>query len=118
VPEDELDQTLGNGCGIFSGKNVQWARLRFSPERARWVAAEQWHPAQTGEWDRVGNWLLQIPYSDDRELVMDIPRHTPDVEVLAPVGLRERGCWRGCGRGWHGGVSHKLRPMRLKLPIN
>ncbi len=90
VPEDELDQTLGNGYGIFSGKEVQWATLRFSPERARWVAAEQWHPAQKGEWDSEGHWLLQIPYSDDRELVMDILRHTPEVEVLAPAELRER----------------------------
>lgn len=90
VPEDELDQTLGNGYGIFSGKEVQWATLRFSPERARWVAAEQWHPAQKGEWDSEGHWLLQIPYSDDRELVMDILRHTPEVEVLAPAALRER----------------------------
>lgn len=90
VPEEELDQTLGNGYGIFSGKEVQWATLRFSPERARWVAAEQWHPAQKGEWDSEGHWLLQIPYSDDRELVMDILRHTPEVEVLAPPELRER----------------------------
>lgn len=90
VPEDELDQILGNGYGIFSGKEVQWATLRFSPERARWVAAEQWHPAQKGEWNSEGHWLLQIPYSDDRELVMDILRHTPEVEVLAPAALRER----------------------------
>lgn len=90
VPEDELDQTLGNGYGIFSGKVVQWATLRFTPERARWVAAEQWHPAQKGEWDNEGHWLLQIPYSDDRELVMDILRHTPEVEVLTPTALRER----------------------------
>lgn len=90
LPEDDLDQTLGNGYGIFSGKDVQWATLRFTPERARWVAAEQWHPAQKGEWDSEGHWLLQIPYSDDRELVMDILRHTPEVEVLAPAELRER----------------------------
>jgi predicted DNA-binding transcriptional regulator YafY len=90
VPEDDLNQTLGNGYGIFSGKEVQWATLRFTPERARWVAAEQWHPAQKGEWDSEGHWLLQIPYSDDRELVMDILRHTPEVEVLAPAALRAR----------------------------
>ncbi len=90
VPDDELDQTLGKGYGIFSGKDVQWATLRFTPERARWVAAEQWHPDQKGEWDRDGYWLLQIPFSDDRELVMDILRHTPEVEVLAPASLRER----------------------------
>ncbi|MDG5975728.1 hypothetical protein H010_10721 [Hydrogenophaga taeniospiralis CCUG 15921] len=90
VSPKELDQTLGNGYGIFSGKAVQWATLRFTPERARWVAAEQWHPQQKGEWDAQGHWVLQIPYSDDRELVMDILRHTPEVEVLEPAGLRER----------------------------
>lgn len=90
VSTEELDQTLGNGYGIFSGKAVQWATLRFTPERARWVAAEQWHPQQKGEWDAQGHWVLQIPYSDDRELVMDILRHTPEVEVLAPARLRDR----------------------------
>jgi predicted DNA-binding transcriptional regulator YafY len=90
VDTDELNQTLGNGYGIFSGKQVQWATLRFSPERARWVAAEQWHPQQTGHWDEHGHWVLQIPYSDDRELVMDILRHLPEVEVLHPPALRQR----------------------------
>ena len=90
IATEELDQTLGNGYGIFSGKQVQWATLRFTPERARWVAAEQWHPEQKGNWDEQGHWLLQIPYSDDRELVMDILRHTPEVEVLEPPGLRQR----------------------------
>jgi predicted DNA-binding transcriptional regulator YafY len=88
VDTEELNQTLGNGYGIFSGKAVQWATLRFTPERARWVAAEQWHPEQKGAWDAQGHWVLQIPYSDDRELVMDILRHTPEVEVLAPPALR------------------------------
>lgn len=86
---EELNQTLGSGYGIFSGKQVQWATLRFSPERARWVAAEQWHPDQKGHWDADGHWVLQIPYNDDRELVMDILRHTPEVAVLAPAALRE-----------------------------
>lgn len=88
IDTEELNQTLGNGYGIFSGKAVQWATLRFTPERARWVAAEQWHPEQKGEWDAQGHWVLQIPYSDDRELVMDILRHTPEVEVLVPPALR------------------------------
>ena len=90
IATEELDRTLGKGYGIFSGKDVQWATLRFTPERARWVAAEQWHPDQKGHWDTQGHWVLQIPYSDDRELVMDILRHTPAVEVLTPAGLRER----------------------------
>ena len=34
--------------------------------------------------------MLEIPYSDDRELLMDILRHGSEVEVIAPVKLRER----------------------------
>lgn len=90
LPTEDLDQILGNGYGIFSGSEVQWATLRFSPERARWVAAEQWHPEQRCTWDGEGYWILKIPYSDDRELVMDILRHIPEVEVLEPAVLRER----------------------------
>lgn len=89
VPEAELDEVLGAGYGIFAGKAVQWATLRFSAQRARWVAAETWHPDQHGRWDASGRWLLSLPYADPRELLMDILRHTPEVEVLAPEALRE-----------------------------
>jgi predicted DNA-binding transcriptional regulator YafY len=90
VPEKTLDAVLGSGYGIFSGRARHWARLRFSPERARWVALEQWHPRQKGTLTRAGAYLLDIPYADDRELLMDILRHVPEVEVLAPDSLRQR----------------------------
>src|SRR5688500_3047776 len=44
VPAAELDSHLGSGYGIFAGRDVQWAALRFAPQAARWVAAQQWHP--------------------------------------------------------------------------
>lgn len=89
VGEHELDAVLGAGYGIFAGKKVQWADLRFSPERARWVAAETWHPKQQGRFEADGSWRLRLPYADPRELVMDILRHVPEVQVLGPAGLRE-----------------------------
>ena len=89
VPDAELDEVLGAGYGIFAGRRVQWARLRFSAERARWVAAESWHPLQRGRFEANGSYLLDLPYADPRELVMDILRHVPEVEVLGPKGLRE-----------------------------
>lgn len=89
VAEAELDATLGAGYGIFAGREVQRARLRFSAERARWVAAERWHPDQRGGYDKEGRWLLDLPYADPRELVMDILRHVPKVEVLWPQGLAD-----------------------------
>jgi predicted DNA-binding transcriptional regulator YafY len=89
VGEHELDAVLGAGYGIFAGRMVQWAELRFSPERARWVAAETWHPKQIGRFDAEGRYVLRLPHADPRELVMDILRHVPEVEVIGPAGLRE-----------------------------
>jgi predicted DNA-binding transcriptional regulator YafY len=89
VPESELDAVLGAGYGIFAGRQVQWALLRFGADRSRWVASETWHPQQHGRRDAQGRWLLSLPYADPRELVMDILRHVPDVEVLAPQELED-----------------------------
>ena len=90
VSKPRLKEVLESGYGIFSGQSVIWARLRFSPERARWVANEQWHSQQKGKFESDGSYLLEIPYSDDRELLMDILRHGSEVEVIAPEKLRER----------------------------
>ena len=90
VPDKTLDSVLGAGYGIFSGRKVQWAKLRFSPERSRWVKTELWHPKQKGKSLPDGSYVLELPYSDHRELVMDILRYGADVEVLAPASLREQ----------------------------
>ncbi|MEW9897137.1 YafY family protein [Chitinivorax sp. PXF-14] len=90
IAEAELDRVLAAGYGIFGGAEVQWADLLFSAERARWVAAEHWHPGQQGAWQDDGRYRLRLPYSDDRELLMDILRYGADVEVLAPANLRQR----------------------------
>ena len=34
--------------------------------------------------------LLRLPYVDDTELVMDLLRQGPDVQVLAPAALRNK----------------------------
>ena len=76
---------------VFSlAKPKQVAILRFTPERARWVAAESWHPEQQSNFDQDGHYILEIPYSDDRELVMDILKYGPDVTVVGPDSLRKR----------------------------
>lgn len=90
VSEKTTDEVLGAGYGIFAGSKVEWAKLRFTPERARWVAHEQWHPRQKGTQEVDGSYLLEIPYADDRELLMDILKYGPDVEVLSPPVLRVR----------------------------
>lgn len=83
-----LDAALASSYGIFSGTATQMADLRFTPKAARWVADEQWHPAQQGEWLADGSWRLRFPYHRDEELLMDLLRHGADVEVLGPALLR------------------------------
>ena len=69
---------------------MEWAKLRFTPAAARWVAAQSWHSAQRSQVEADGSYVLELPYSDDRELVMEILKFGADVEVLAPEALRAR----------------------------
>jgi proteasome accessory factor C len=90
IAETELNRQLGGSYGIFSGVAAHTAILRFTAERARWVADEQWHPAQQSQWLADGKFELRIPYSGAQELVMDILRYGPDVEVVGPPTLRQQ----------------------------
>jgi predicted DNA-binding transcriptional regulator YafY len=87
VPEAELREMFETSYGIFSGKNRQVAKLRFTPFRAQWVAREVWHPEQVGEVHADGSYTLEVPYSDERELIGDILRIGSDVKVMSPVTL-------------------------------
>jgi predicted DNA-binding transcriptional regulator YafY len=88
VPDAELDAHYTTGYGIFGGRADKTAVLRFTPERARWVSAETWHPQQESAWLPDGSYELRIPYHESRELVMDVMRHGASVEVIAPEDLR------------------------------
>lgn len=81
----ELDQ----GYGIFSGPARHQAVLRFTGHAARWVADETWHVDQKGQWVTDGSYELVVPYADHRELLMDIQRFGPEVEVVGPKALRD-----------------------------
>jgi len=79
-----------SGYGIFGGAATQWAVLHFTPERARWIADEQWHPRQECCWCDDGSYELRIPYGNPTELVLDICRYGADVMVIAPKSLRQQ----------------------------
>lgn len=89
VADSELDMHLAGSYGIFSGAPKAWATLRFSAKAARWVADEHWHSKQEGRFLEDGRYELRLPYSNARELLMDVLRYGPDAEVIAPVSLRE-----------------------------
>lgn len=89
VAERELHAVLDAGYGIFSGRELEWAELRFDPERARWVSRECWHPDQVGTIEDSGHYRLRLPFSSPYELAMDVMRHMPAVEVIAPASLQK-----------------------------
>jgi predicted DNA-binding transcriptional regulator YafY len=90
VAPDELSQAVEAGYGIFAGQQVQWAKLSFSAQAARWVENESWHPRQRSTLNEDGSLIREVPYSDSTELEMDILRHGEHVQVLAPADLAER----------------------------
>ena len=88
VAKAELDEYLKSGYGIFAGREVEWASLKFTPQAARWVASQTWHSSQRTRFESDGSYVLEVPYADDRELVMEILKFGPDVEVISPLHLR------------------------------
>lgn len=79
LPIKKLREALADGYGIFSGKPTQWAKLRIGATSARWVAQTVWHSGQKSSFDDAGNYLLEIPFTDDRELSKDILGLLPNV---------------------------------------
>lgn len=90
IEDQRLQDFFASAYGIFTGAVQHMAVLRFSPERARWVRKERWHPQQVGCDEPDGHYQLQVPYGKDTELVMDILRHGAEVEVLSPPALRSK----------------------------
>ena len=89
VSEHELNLQLTDGYGIFSGAARNIATIVFSAEAARWVSEEHWHSKQEGRFLDDGRYELKVPYSNPRELLMDVLRYGADAEIIAPVSLRE-----------------------------
>lgn len=90
LPDDELDLHLASSYGIFSGAPKGVATIVFSPKAARWVADEHWHSKQEGRFLPDGRYQLKLPYSNAKELLMDVLRYGADAEITEPVALREQ----------------------------
>jgi predicted DNA-binding transcriptional regulator YafY len=88
VPEAELDQHLASSYGIFSGTPKGTATIVFSAKAARWVADEHWHSKQEGRFLPDGRYELRLPYSNAKELLMDVLRYGADAQVTEPASLR------------------------------
>ena len=88
ITAEKVKERFDAGYGVFSGPTTEWAKLRFSIYRARWIASEVWHRDQKGMLEPDGRYSLEIPYNVPRELMADILRQGAECEVLQPEGLR------------------------------
>jgi predicted DNA-binding transcriptional regulator YafY len=90
VSKATVDAMVGKDFGIYSGGRRKWAKLWFSALQARWVENEVWHPEQKANVQEDGSLILKVPYSDQRELMLEVLKFGPEVEVLEPPELREQ----------------------------
>ena len=88
VAQHLVDAMIGDNFGLYSGHQRQWARLKFSAVQARWAAVEIWHPEQKATSLDDGSYILEVPYGNDKELILEILRFGRHIEVLAPAALR------------------------------
>lgn len=89
ISPEQLDEHFRDGYGVFAGHAKHQAKLRCLPAIAHDIAQQQWHSQQRGEWQGQ-DYLLEIPYSDHRELILDILKYTPNIYVEAPLELRQQ----------------------------
>jgi predicted DNA-binding transcriptional regulator YafY len=87
MSDEDMLSAFGLGYGIYTGQPLQHALLVFSPERARWVQEEQWHKDQVGKMLPDGHYQLEVPYTDERELVADLLGYGSSVTALKPASL-------------------------------
>ena len=93
VPLRQVQAEMDAGYGIYAGATPQWAVLHFDAQAAQWASREQWHPQQQGRWLGVEGdsaYELRVPYVDETEIVMDVMRQGPEVQVVEPAALRQR----------------------------
>lgn len=89
IPQEQQQAFYASSYGIFSGKPKHVAKLKFTGAAAREAASYQWHPKQEAEWQGK-EYLLDIPYNDDRELLRTLLGFGDQLTVLGPAALKKK----------------------------
>jgi proteasome accessory factor B len=91
IPEDfDHEAQQRSSWGIMTGTQVQEVILRFIPSARPFVQERQWHPSQQVEETEDGGCLLHVWVAEPLEMQPWIRSWGAQVEVLAPLELRER----------------------------
>lgn len=86
----DINELLQSGFGIFKGKEKQQVRLRFSPQKAKWIESQIWHKDQRTKYLADGSLELSFPAASLIEVKMEVLKHGADVEVISPSALRKQ----------------------------
>lgn len=89
-PEIDLGSHLGQSVGIFSGAQTTQYVLRLSPQAARWIEEDPWHPEQTLTAQDDGSVLLKVSAFHDTEIIQRAMRLGAEAEVLEPAECRAK----------------------------
>ncbi|NLE02757.1 MAG: WYL domain-containing protein [Fibrobacter sp.] len=87
--EYTMREIYASSYGIFTGKPLNTAKLRFKNKAAGYVKREIWHPNQKLTELEDKTVTLEIPYNKATELIREILSWGKDVEVLEPKELRQ-----------------------------
>ncbi len=85
---EEWQHLLHDAFGIFQADETFSVTLRFTPDRARWIREQHWHPKQEMVFEDDGSLRLSLPMADLREIKQKVLQFGAGVEVLEPAALR------------------------------
>jgi predicted DNA-binding transcriptional regulator YafY len=89
-PDFDPEAHLASSWGIMSGDQVDEVVLRFTAAAKPFVMERQWHPSQQIQITPDGGCTLRVRVSEPLEMQPWIRSWGAQVEVLAPLWLRER----------------------------
>lgn len=89
VKKDVMQKHYAGAYGIFAGEAVNIAIIKFTPPLALEASSKTWHPQQQSRW-QDDQYILELPYGDDRELIRDILHYGANVQILGPPELKQK----------------------------
>lgn len=88
----DIASFLAKSQGVAASDEAWDVRLRFSRKVATYISERVWHPSQVLTQNKDGSVEVAFTTRGWKELVRWVLSWQPDVEVVAPVELRQRVC--------------------------
>ena len=87
--EDDYQDYLESGIGIFANDHSNRYEIAISPSAAKWVEEEPWSPHQKVNIDRNGRHILSVPGNHDMEIIPRVLAFGEHAEIISPASCRQ-----------------------------